>query len=295
MKSTIYNEKITFISDSYNVEPWILKFKDESVNYFWRPNNIEKLGAAICFPVLGTLPDNTYMLDDKEYMMDMHGFAKDSNFEIADKTKNSITYELAENKKTWVQYPYKFRLQVVYALEDTTLKTEYRVKNHDTTNMYFSVGGHPRYSCPIGDDGNQLSFEDYYIEFEKPESIKNIVKSYGPIDIIDKFLSSDGRRLRLNYAMFVEGCFCFHPINSDYVTLKSDKSSRSLRLCVDTVTHFQLWAAEDGKFICLEPWYGSITSIPSKSIESFWKERPGTLCVAPGDEFVCAYSATISK
>lgn len=121
------------------------------------------------------------------------------------------------------------------------------------------------------------------------------MKSYGPVSVVEKFLSADGSRLDLDYSMFTEGCFCFYPINSDYIILKSDKSTRSLKLHMDTGAHFQFWTAVGGKFICFEPWYGSITSIPSKSIESSWKERPGTLHISPDEEFVHAYYVTISK
>lgn len=295
MKSTIANENITFVSDSYNVEPLEFKFNDDNVNYFWHPGAGGKLGAAICFPLLGILPDNRYLLDGKEYMMEKHGFAKESNFEIAVKSEKSITYEITANEKTLRQYPYKFRLRVIYTVEDMTLRTEYRVKNCDVKEMYFSIGGHPRFACPIGSDVKGACFEDYYVEFEKPESIDNIIKSYGPVNVIERFFSADRRRLYLDYSMFTKGCFCLHPINSDYIFLKSDKSTRSLKLRMNTATHLQFWTMVGGKFIAFEPWYGSITSIPSKRIESSWKERPGTLHIAPGEEFGCAYYATISK
>jgi len=144
MRSIISNRKITFVSDSYNVEPWVLKFNDDNVNYFWRPDYVEKLGAAICFPLLGTLPDNRYVLDGKEYIMETHGFAKNSNFKIVEKSESSITYEITENEETLTQYPYKFRFRIIYTVEDTTLKTEYRVKNCGVSEMRFSVGGHIR-------------------------------------------------------------------------------------------------------------------------------------------------------
>jgi hypothetical protein len=35
MKHLIANEKITFVSDSFGVEPWSLVFNDERVNYLW--------------------------------------------------------------------------------------------------------------------------------------------------------------------------------------------------------------------------------------------------------------------
>ena len=294
MRSTISNEKITFVSDSYNVEPWVLKFRDDDVNYFWRPESVARLGAAICFPLLGLLPDNKYVLDGKEYAMDQHGFAKTCDFRIAQKSESSIAYEITDTRETLAQFPYRFRFRVLYAVEDTTLKTEYRVTNRDEKEMYFSVGGHPRFACPIGqDDGAR--FDDYHVEFEKPESTRNIVKSYGPVSVIEKFFSPDGRRVQLDYSMFEKGCFCLHPVNSSYLTLKSPRSARSLKLRMETATHLQLWTTVGGPFIAFEPWYGSITSIPSKSIESNWKERPGTLHIGAGEEFACAYYATISK
>jgi galactose mutarotase-like enzyme len=294
MRSTISNEKITFVSDTYNVEPWVLKFRDDDVNYFWRPESVERVGAAICFPLLGVLPDNKYVLDGKEYTMGQHGFAKDSDFKIAEKSESSITYEITDNKETLAQFPYRFRFRVVYTVEDTTLKTEYRVKNLDDRQMYFSVGGHPRFACPIG-GSNGGRFEDYRVEFDRPESTRNIVKSYGPVSVIEKFFSPDGRQVRLDYSMFAVGCFCMHPVNSDTLTLRSDKNARSLKLRMESATHLQLWTTVGGPFIAFEPWYGSITSIPAKTIESSWKERPGTLQAAPGEELTCAYYATISK
>jgi hypothetical protein len=81
-------------------------------------------------------------------------------------------------------------------------------------------------------------------------------------------------------------------VNSEYLALKSAKGARSLKLRIAGATHLQLWTSVGGPFIAFEPWYGSITSIPARPIESDWKKRPGTLHVAPGAEFTCAYYAT---
>jgi galactose mutarotase-like enzyme len=294
VKNTIASDKIVFVSDSFNVEPWVLRFKDDDINYFWRPESLEKLGTAICFPLLGFLPDNRYSLDGREYTMPQHGFAAEYDYRIAEQTGNSVTYEITDNAKTLTQFPWKFRFRVAYSVRDATLRTEYRVKNLDSSEMYFSVGGHPRFACPIGGP-SAGRFEDYYVEFERSESPRNIVKSYGPVDIVERAYSPDGRRIRLDYRMFAKGCFCIHPVASRRVTLKSDRSPRSLTLSLDGLTHLQLWTAVGGPFLAIEPWYGSITSLPPRSIESNWKERPGTLRIAPGAEYAAAYDATIAR
>ena len=59
MKYTIANDTATFISDSFNVEPWSLRLNgdaDEAANYFWRPADKIRLGTAVCFPMMGMLP-----------------------------------------------------------------------------------------------------------------------------------------------------------------------------------------------------------------------------------------------
>jgi len=291
MKHTISNDKLVFVSDSYQVEPWELRFKDDSVNYFWRPPSVEKLGAAVCFPLLGFLPDGRYILDGKEYAMDMHGFAKDCEFAVAHQDENSIVYEITDSEWTRKQYPYRFRFQVAYILEGESLRTEYRVENLGDCEMYYSVGGHPRYACPI--DGGR--FEDYYVEFEKPERIENIVKTYGALSVIEKQFSEDYRRISMDYSMFEKGCFCLHPVNSAFVTLKSGQSLRSLRLSTDTLSHLQFWTTVDGAFLCMEPWYGSITSLPPKEGDNDWKARPGTHRIEPATQSVHAYVVTVSK
>ncbi len=295
MRNIISNEQITFISDNMSAAPCVYKLNNDQINYFWHPEEKTQFIDSICFPLLGSLPENKYELEEKEYSMEMHGFAKSMNFNIIERSKIHIIYEIRHNDNTFHQYPYQFSLRVKYSIEETTLKTEYIVKNCDSKRMYFSIGGHPTFNCPIVNDNKMESFEDYYVEFENPESIQNIVKSYGPINVIEKFLSSDGKILRLDNSMFTKGCFCFHPIKSRYITLKSDKNSRSITMYIDNATHFQLWSVPNKGIISLEPWCGSITSLPSKPIDSIWKERPGTISIVPEEEFVFTYAISITN
>jgi galactose mutarotase-like enzyme len=294
MKYTISNERITFISDSYNVEPWVLKFNDDEVNYFWHSAPGEKLGQAVCFPLLGYLPNNRYVLDGKEYAMECHGFASHYDYKVVRQSKDLIVYEIQDDEKTYAQYPYRFIFQVAYSVEDTSLKTEYRVINRDDREMYFSVGGHARFACPIGGSLSGLSFEDFYTEFEKPESADNIVKSSEKREHISRFFSADGQKLALDYSMMAKGCFSFHPLNSAYLILKSDKTKRSMKLSMDKVSYFQYWTIPGQPYICLEPWYGSITSLQMRPDESDWKGRKNTLHIKPGEEYRCAHYIDIA-
>jgi galactose mutarotase-like enzyme len=295
VKNTISNDTITFVSDSYNVEPWVLKFNndaDENVNYFWRPADKKRLGTAVCFPMMGMLPDDKYTLEGKEYSLGMHGFAQDREFRIAEKGDEHIAYELTDDAESLGRYPWRFKFRLTYSVEGAALLTEYRIENRDEKEMYFTVGGHPRFACPVGKDG---CFEDYFIEFEKPESTRNIVKSYGPISEIENCFSPDGKKLRLDYRMFTKGCFCFRPIRSKQVCLKSEKTKRSLLVGIGEANHLQFWTQPGGPFICIEPIYGSTSHLPMIREDADWKNRPGTLHIGSGETYTCGYSVTISK
>jgi galactose mutarotase-like enzyme len=287
MKHTIKNDYLVFESDSFNLEPWVLRFADEHVNYFWRPADLEKLGTAHCFPLTGVLPNNKYRYDGKEYIMSQHGFAQDREFVVAEKTEDSITYELRDDDSTYQQFPWHFIFQLKYSLDKDSLKTTYRVENKDSKKLYFSVGGHSRFSCPITEECN---FEDYRIEFEKPEQIENIYKSYGPVSEIKKNLSEDGKSLVLGYNMFTEGCFCFNPYNSRSLCLKSDKSKRGLFVELGGAEFLQFWTKPDAPFIAIEPFYGATSSRPPKEIDGDWVNKPGIFHIEPGEIHTRTYT-----
>jgi len=287
MKYAIKNDYLFFESDSYNVEPWLLRFVDENINYFWRPADLAKLGTEVCFPLLGFLPDDTYRFNGKEYTMGIHGFAQDREFAVSEKGDTFITYELADDAGTYQQYPWHFNFQLTYALEKDILKTAYRVENRDDKVLFFSVGGHPRYACPILEGSK---FEDYYIGFEKPESISNIVKSYGPISEIEKHFGDDGKTIKLNYDIFTEGCFCFHPYNSRIIYLQNNKDNRGLCIDLGGASHLQFWTRPNDPFLAIEPFFGSISSRPPKEIDTDWINKPGILHIDPGEVYTCAFS-----
>jgi galactose mutarotase-like enzyme len=290
MKTTITNGTVRFTSESLGAEPWILTFSDDEVNYIWRPSPDESGGTPVCFPLLGAVPDNTYRLEGKTYSMGMHGFAQFRDFSLVEKTESSVLYQISETPETLAQYPWRFCFQIGYALEGAALITEYRVKNRDAREMYFSVGGHPRFSCPIGGAGE---FGDSVLEFEEPEGPRDIVKSYSPRETIARFM--DGGRLCLDYSMFEKGAFCFKARENRVVTLKSPASRRALRMFIGGEAWFQLWTAVGAPFIAMEPWYGSITSLPAGPLDGDWKGRRGTLRIAAGEEYRCSYSITIIR
>ncbi len=293
MITTISNGRIRFTSDSRNVESLFLGFTDEDINYIWRPSNGGSAGTCICFPLLGSLPENHYLLHDRQYTMKTHGFADQADFSAAAE-KDQVIYELRDSESTREVFPYRFVLQVIYRVSGEELQTEYSVFNPGDRALPFSVGGHPRIACPM-DPAEGLRFEDYTVVFDKPEGADKVVKSYGPVEIIARHFSKDGMTLSLSDELFTEGCFCLSPLASGHVKLCSVHSGRAVEMTPIGVSNFQLWKAVGAPFLALEPWYGSITSIPPKAGDDDWLARKGTILLPPGERYTCSYGIRIIR
>ena len=61
-------------------------------------------------------------------------------------------------------YPYAFCLSLAYELKDGILFMEYQVENRDQRDMWYAIGAHPGFNCPM-EEG--FAFEDYQLVFEK--------------------------------------------------------------------------------------------------------------------------------
>jgi len=301
MKTEIASGQIVFAAETMGAEPWILRFSNEEINYIWRPRyHPEKSGGTpICFPLLGAVPNGKYMLNGKKYCMPMHGFAQYCDFDIIEKSGNAVLLSIRDTPETLSQFPYAFNFQVLYQVEGRTLKTEYRIVNEDTEEMFFSVGAHPRFSCPIcpiGSDTEDLQFSDYFLEFDQPHPPQSVVKTYGSLETIKQFTGIDARTLQLDYALFEKGAFCYSRTEGRKVALKCKKDKRSLTMESEGNAFLTLWNSPKEPFIAMESWYGSITSLPENpEIDGNWKARQGTLCLGPGKTYRAVFYITIYK
>ena len=130
---------------------------------------------------IGKVFNGKYTVDGKTYELPQHGLARVRDFEMIEQTKNSISFELKYSEDTLKVYPFKFSLIIKYTLNDINLSIDYIVKNLDTKEMYFSIGAHPAFMCPIEND----KFDDYYFEFNEKENA-SIIQLVGYMVISQK-------------------------------------------------------------------------------------------------------------
>lgn len=291
MKYQLKNEYLKVTIQSEGAEITSVQ-STEGLEYMWSGDK-KYWGrhAPVLFPIVGKVVDNTYTYitcetESKEYALSQHGFARDSIFDVAFQDEKSIVFVLNSNESTKERYPFDFQLKIIYQLDERTIKLTYEVENTGKEEMYFSIGGHPAFNCPLL-EGETL--EDYYIEFEVKEKAKKLLITP------DVYLSGDtetyeAKRIDLSHDFFKDGVTILTELASDLVTLKSTKNNHSITMARKELPFLGLWSPEQGApFVCIEPWVGHTDYIASSKVLS---EKKDFVALARGKQFNCSYDIT---
>lgn len=216
--------------------------------------------SLLLFPYVGRYTDGKYTFRGKAYPMDIHGFAKDSMFEIEDPREDSVTFVLRDSEETRAVYPFRFVLSVTYEVSGSTVSVHYDVENLSEDRMFFGIGGHPGFNVPL-EEG--LSFDDYYLEFSRPHTPDHVGHSeYRFLNGIDTPVQlEDGLRLPLHHDLFDEDAYVLRNV-ADTVTLASRKGACSVTMHYPGLPYLGIWhmPQTDAPYVCLEPW----SSLPSR-------------------------------
>ncbi len=283
MLKTITNGVLTVSADTAGAELHSIRFGD--TEYLWQCGDAWRRYAPLLFPFICSPKDKRYKAGGKEYTMPSnHGFARDSEFGLTAAEDNRLCFALGSDDKTREVYPFDFRLDVEYSFDERD-KQLLRVKNTVTNTggepMWFYIGGHPAFNCPL-DEG--LSFDDYYVEYEKPETIVQVWNG-------TRTLLENGRRLDMTRALFDNDVVMKDAPVSKSVTLRSDKGTRGVELSWgDSCGCISVWSPtgdDRAGFVCLEPW----TSVPVYADDEFedLEQKPHAIRLEAGQSFCFEY------
>lgn len=241
--------------------------------------------APILFPIVGRLLNNQYTYGGATYSLPQHGFARDCVFKVKRQTHTTISYELADSESTRATYPFAFHLQVDYSLHENQVRTACTVSNSGAKTLYFSVGGHPGFACPLLEEEK---FNDYYIEFEKKETCARwYANANGIIHKVEENYLLDTAIIPYTLDRFKEDALIFKDLQSHRVSIKSFKNDRAVTLEFAGWPYLGIWSKPGGApFICLEPWYGIADAVGHNGELT---EKEGIMPLEPGLNFCCEY------
>lgn len=246
--------------------------------------------APVLFPIVGALRGGKATLAGAAVEMGQHGFARRREFLLQEQREDSISLVLRADAQTRAAYPFEFELTVTYALKPDGFVTAFRVKNLGEGEMPFAIGGHPGFNVPVNENA---AFEEYTICFEREENQKcpAIVMGQGLIDPGAVSFELHGREIPLKHSLFYQDALVFEGLNSKKVQIVNRASGRGVEMDFTGFPLFGIWsAANDGPYVCLEPWTGCATRTDEG--DEFEKKKNMTF-LSTGEEKDLSFSVRI--
>ncbi|MCM1153798.1 MAG: aldose 1-epimerase family protein [Roseburia sp.] len=281
----IGNDKITIQVDSMGAELKSLKKIDTGTEFMWEADPAYwKRTSPVLFPLVGGLKNGEYRSNGQSYALGQHGFARDMEFRLKSQTDRGIWFSLTSDEETLKKYPYAFLLELGYELQGSTVIVKWKVTNPAEEDMYFSIGGHPAFRCPILEDTKQ---SDYQIRFDTGrEVISSVIRDGLMSDKKTVYPLQDG------YLPVTE-----HLFDQDALVIENDQAhqvslirpDRTPYLTVDfEAPLFGIWSPPGKKapFICIEPWYGRCDA---HDFTGTWEERAWGQHLKAGESFEASY------
>ncbi len=287
MFETLENDVFRITVDSFGAQLRSLESKG-GLQFLW-PGDPKYWAdsSPVLFPIVGRLSGQVLRIDGRQYNTPKHGFARTMEFELVSKDRERLLYRITDTAQTLAVYPYRFTFDVEYVLKGNQLAVGYKVANNSDAAMYFSLGAHPGFRCPL-EDGEKLS--DYYLEFEQTETADRWALEDGLLGRCDKNYLDGQRILRLNEDVFNDDALIFKSLKSRCVTLQGGKSGHKVTVKFPGFKHLGIWTRAGGApYICIEPWFGYDDV---KGFNGDISEKEGIETLAAGAAFNCQYTIT---
>ena len=244
--------------------------------------------APILFPIVGRLNGDSYTLDGQSYALPQHGFARRSEFAIAEQSESHVRLRLTDSPVTHAVYPFAFVLEMDFTLEGDTLHMAATIHNPGQKPLPASFGYHPAFAWPLPFGGAR---EDHQIMFETNEPAD--ICALTPDGLIDGQLPSpvEGKALPLSDALFAKGALIWDQLNSHSVRY-GGSIGPSLEMEFPDTEWLGIWTKPGAPFICIEPWAGMADTI---GYEGDFRKRPGIFEIAPGGSRVFRMNVRLAE
>lgn len=248
MTTQITNSKITAQINHSGAELYSLK-NDKYKEYIWEGNPVFwGKHSPILFPIVGTLKNNSYWYEGNEYHLSRHGFARDMEFDLIQKSENSAVFSLKSSIETRKVFPFDFELQIRYLLDEYKLNIEYKVFNKNEGLLPFSIGAHPAFALP-------KPFENYSLAFEQTEKLTSYQLENDLLSDTSETINLKKNKLSLSYSLFEKDALIFKTLKSSMVDIL-ENGTPLLRVRFDDFPNLGIWTKNNAPFICIEPWLG---------------------------------------
>ncbi|UZO79931.1 aldose 1-epimerase family protein [Aquimarina sp. ERC-38] len=251
----IENNELKIAVNPIGAELSSIKKKSNQKQYLWQGDlEFWKSQAPVLFPIVGGLKDEFYLYKNKKYSVPKHGFIRyNPDLKLEKPAGDQIVYSYASTEATKKNYPFDFKFKITYELADNRIIVNHEVKNTGDDILYFAIGGHPAFNCPLN---NQESYEDYYIQLQNGHNtLSYVLNSSGLITDQTKQVM-EGDKIHLTTHLFDDDALIFKNIKAEKATLVHKENGAILSVNFSDFPDLGIWAKPKAPFICVEPWLG---------------------------------------
>ena len=289
-KYQIQNEYLQVRANQKGAELANIFSPKKNIEYVWTADSkFWGRHSCILFPTIGKVYNDTYRIGEKSYPMKQHGFARNVDFTLIEHRATKMLFELKSSPSSLEIYPYQFRLLVGYELLENKVKITYRVENTDNQAIYFSIGGHPGFNCPLLPDEKR---SDYTLVFNQKETaVSHLLNDSGFFNGKTKMVLNKENRIPITDDLFDDDALVFRNMKSEEVSLENDQGEKILTFNFAGFPDLGIWSKNaEAPFVCIEPWFGL-----ADRVDADWdfREKDGVMKLEEGDNFECVHIVTI--
>ena len=271
MRYLLENEQLKVEIDSFGAEIKSVQRKSDAREYMWcGDKKYWGRTSPVLFPFVGVPKDKEYRYEGKTYSMGQHGFARDMEFTLEKQGKDEIWFVLHETEETLAKYPFTFTLHIGYRLLKNELTVCWKVENTNKKEMYFSIGAHPAFNCPLQGEADK---NGYGLRFG---GLTDTLHHHGNTKDGLAIMEDEVLPLKDGCVTFTSGFFdrCTYMVEgaqTKEVSLLDQTGAPYVIVSFDTPL-FAVWSPEEknAPFVCIEPWYGRCDAVDFNGTLQEW-------------------------
>ena len=289
MRYFLESKELKVEVDSFGAELKSVLNKRNYREYMWYGNG-KYWGrtSPVLFPFVGSLKDKRFLWKGISYPMSQHGFARDTAFDLVSQTGNELRFIMQSNEETRKKYPFDFTFEIVYTLTGNALTVRWIVKNTGDETLYFSVGAHPAFLCPIHGEENKAG---YRLIFKGAKEIRHYgnAADTGLAMKEDLTLPLTDETAIITETFFDRATYIVEGQTNEVIL--ADPANQPIVGVSFDAPLFGIWSPEkkNAPFVCIEPWYGRCDA---EDFEGDLTERAFSQALKAGDVFDVNYTIT---
>jgi galactose mutarotase-like enzyme len=242
----------------------------------WQAAPVWPRHAPVLFPIVGRLRDDRLRHQGRLYPLPQHGFARDRRFAWLNRGATACRLVLHEDAATRAAFPFAFRLEIAFALDDDALETTFTVANPGREVLPASLGAHPAFIWPLVEG---LAKDAHELQFAEPEPAPVRRLDGGLLKPEPQPTPIAGRTLALDPALFAADAVILPEPASRSVRYTAAGAS-AIEVSWEGFEQLGLWSREGGDFLCIEPWHGMASPT---DFDGEFRDKPGLMLIAPGE------------